>query len=433
MAHVAILCPAAGGHLFPTGSLGCELRRRGHEVTIVARSGAAPIAEQLGLPLCELPEEDGPEFRPPTRASLAVARLFGFAPYVGLRARFRYNAEFYLEMVPALLRDLRVDGVLVDQTILAGGTIAEQLGIPYVSVCSAMHWNREAEVPPHFTDWSYAQNSWARARNAMGYAAWDHYVQPALKIINRYRTSWKLPPLPSVEGIYSPLAEIAQTCAEFDFPRRELPETFHYGGALAADRPCPNDDFPWDQLDGRPLIYASLGTVSSNRRHEIFRKIAVACADLDAQLVISAGSWEEDEKVTRHDLSELPGNPLVMDFVPQIALLKKADLLITHAGQNTVVEALTLAVPMVALPRGADQPALAARLERSGAGLRTSFFHLSARHLKQLVQRALSEESYREKVRSLQQGMIATGGVQRAAEIAERALTTGQPQPRDKE
>ena len=63
MAHFAILCPEAGGHLFPTGSLGHELRRRGHQVTLVARSTAAPIAKRLELPLHELPEDDAPDYR----------------------------------------------------------------------------------------------------------------------------------------------------------------------------------------------------------------------------------------------------------------------------------------------------------------------------------------------------------------------------------
>jgi MGT family glycosyltransferase len=226
------------------------------------------------------------------------------------------------------------------------------------------------------------------------------------------------------------LVQIAQTCPEFDFPRRALPETFHYVGALAANRPCHSDDFPWDRLDGRPLIYASLGTVRTNRNQRIFRKIATACVDLDAQLVISAGSWADDDEGARQDLSSLPGSPLVMDFVPQVALLEKADLLITHAGQNTVVEALTSAVPMVALPRGADQPALAARLERSGAGLRASFFHFTAGQLTKMVRRVLNEESFRERARQLQQAMAATGGVRRAADIAEQALITGRAVPR---
>ena len=57
---------------------------------------------------------------------------------------------------------------------------------------------------------------------------------------------------------------------------------------------------------------------------------------------------------------------MVVDFAPQLELLDKAAMLITHAGVNTVLEALCRGVPMVALPRNADQPGNAARIEYAG-------------------------------------------------------------------
>ena len=48
-------------------------------------------------------------------------------------------------------------------------------------------------------------------------------------------------------------------------------------------------EFPWQKLDGRPLIYASMGTLQ-NRQKPIFETIAAACAGLDAQLRLSLGS-----------------------------------------------------------------------------------------------------------------------------------------------
>ena len=69
--------------------------------------------------------------------------------------------------------------------------------------------------------------------------------------------------------------------------------------------------------------------------------------------------------------------------------------MITHAGQNTTLEALHHGVPLVALPRSADQPALAARLEHAGVGLRASFFHATPRQLRELISRVLTEDSFR--------------------------------------
>lgn len=60
-------------------------------------------------------------------------------------------------------------------------------------------------------------------------------------------------------------------------------------------------------------------------------------------------------------LPELPGNPIVVNYAPQLELLKIADLTITHAGVNTTLESLSNGVPLVAIPITNDQPGVAAR------------------------------------------------------------------------
>ena len=66
-------------------------------------------------------------------------------------------------------------------------------------------------------------------------------------------------------------------------------------------------------------------------------------------------------------LGPLAGDPLVVHFAPQLEILTRAALVITHAGLNTVLESLSEGVPLVALPLGNDQPGVAARLKARGA------------------------------------------------------------------
>ena len=82
MSHFAILAPEMAGHLFPLGALGCELRRRGHQVTLVARAKAATIARQLDLPLCQFPADDVPWQRtfPPAMLAAGWSGLDGHRP-----------------------------------------------------------------------------------------------------------------------------------------------------------------------------------------------------------------------------------------------------------------------------------------------------------------------------------------------------------------
>ncbi|MFM7732080.1 MAG: glycosyltransferase [Cyanobium sp.] len=74
------------------------------------------------------------------------------------------------------------------------------------------------------------------------------------------------------------------------------------------------------------MVYASLGTIQ-NRQLGMFATIAAACADLDVQLVIALGGGSRPE-----ELPPLPGSPLVVAEAPQLELLARAALTITHAG-----------------------------------------------------------------------------------------------------
>ncbi len=426
MSHFALLCPDDAGHLLPIGAVGGELARRGHRITVIARAKAAPLAEQLGLPFRELKTDGMP--LPSAHLLWRIFSAFEAGWMIGVRCAFEWDAHVLLRKLPPLLEELEIDGLLIDQNFAAGGTAAELAGVPFVTICSALLWHEEPGVPPAFTPWPYREGWPARVRNRLGFAAWHWYMRPVMKVINRARRARGLPRLARVDDVFSPLAQISNLCAEFDFPRRALPPQFHYIGSFAADRRVNTDhQFPWDRLDGKPLIFASLGTIVDATNPPVFRKILAACGGLDAQLVLALGNWHGEHGSAAGATRALPDNALIVDFAPQMALLDRAALLITHGGSNTVLESLARGVPMVALPRSADQAGMAARVVCCGAGLRASFQGCTAEELRGLVQRILSDDAIRRRAGQLRQAMQAAGGAQRAAEIAEQALTTGRP------
>ena len=111
-------------------------------------------------------------------------------------------------------------------------------------------------------------------------------------------------------------------------------------------------------------MYASFGTAQNRNRHS-WNAVVKAAVDLDAQVVLSLGGAETSELP-----GKLPDNLLVVPFAPQLEMLDKAVLMITHAGMNSTLESLTAGVPMVAVPIAHDQPGIAARIERTGTGVR---------------------------------------------------------------
>lgn len=425
MAHYALICPDDAGHLLSDGPLGVELMRRGHRVTMVSGSRAVGIAGQLGLPLFEL-NTDG--IHQPLSVPMWLAfSLAGSGWMVALRNWFRWRAEVALRLLPPALDELQPDGVVIDHTIVAAGSVAERLGLPFVTVCSGTMWHEEAAVPPSYTHLPYAEDRRALRRNRWAYAAWHWFMRPTLADINRHRRAWHLSPFRNPNDSMSPLAQVSQLCPEFDFPRRELPDVFHYIGSLASNREVLNDPaFPWDWLDGRPLVFVSLGSMVNAAELSVLRTILAACTGLDAQIVFSLGKWNDQKASLRERIGPAPENVLLVDFAPQLALLEKARLLITHAGLNTVLEAICRAVPMVAIPKRGDTPGIGSRIERSGVGLRTSS-HPTAVQVRQLIDRVLTEDSFRQRAAAVGEAIRAAGGASRAAEIVEKALTTGRP------
>jgi MGT family glycosyltransferase len=428
MAHFAILCPDDAGPLLSIGPVGQELVRRGHRVTLVAPPSALPLARLLDLPLHVVDGEPVPYSS--SFFLRQAARLCAASGQIDIRDYLCWHAEVILQLVPPALRELAVDGVLVDHIFTAGGTAAEHAGVPFVTVCSALMWNEEWSVPPSYTSWSWSPDRGAQWRNRLGYAGWHWFMRPILGVINRYRRRWNLPHLDRVDDTFSSLAQISQLCPEFDFPRRELPNVFHYVGSLTAGRELNTDhQFPWDRLDGRRLIFASLGTVADPGNLSVFPRILAACAGLDAQLILALGKWSDDaeREIRRESLGEIPANAVVVDFAPQLALLDRAALLITHAGVNTVLESLSRAVPMVALPRGVDQPGMGSRVAHAGVGLTGSFRRSTPAQIRAMVNRVLTEDSFRRRAGELREALRAAGGLIRAADIAEEALTTRRP------
>lgn len=409
--HFGIISPPVPGHLHPFGALGRELIGRGHRATLFHMADAEEPARREGLEFVAIGANDHP------RGSMSeflaeVARRHGMAAIRFTIEAIRRSTEMFCREAPSALRESGIEFLLVDQTEPIGGTIAQHLQLPFVTICNALVMNREPSVPPPFTDWSYGDHPWQRMRNRIGYAVSHWMTRPIAQLVREYRSRWNLAPLRTAEDAFSKLAQISQQPPAFDFPRRELPATFHYVGPLR--RPPLNAvPFPWQELDGRPLVYGSLGTLQ-NRREETFRCFAEACAGLHVQLVLTHGGGL-DESAARG----LPGNPVVVRYAPQLEVLARASLTLTHAGLNTVLDSLSCGVPLVAVPITYEQPAIARRVVWCGAGRTIAFSKLNAERLRATVREVMSEPSYKANAERVRESIRDAGGVRRAADLIE--------------
>jgi MGT family glycosyltransferase len=350
-----------------------------------------------------------------------VGQLTGRAALrCGLRGIER-KAMMLFRDAPAAIRDEGIDALIVDQIEMAGGTVAEHLDLPFVSAAAALPVNLDTSVPPCTLPWSHRVGIGARLRNWAGNATFEWiFFSGVRRTINRQRREWGLPAVRGLNDTFSRLAQVAQLPAALELPGRRLPPGFHHTGPWTDAAGRAPVDFPWARLDsGRPLVYASMGTLQ-NGILQTFRMMAEACAGLDLQLVISLGGGQDPAL-----LGDLPGDPVVVGYAPQLDLIQRSALTISHGGLNTVLESLAWGVPMVVLPVTYDQPGVGARVECSGVGRSIPVGRLSVDRLRDAVRLVLGNSFYRVRASRMRSSIEAADGLNRAADLIEEAFATG--------
>ena len=404
--HFGIVTPPVPGHLHPFGALGRELISRGHRATVLHMADLEPRVRAEHLDFIPIGQSDHPPGSLP-QSLAALGQLQGLAALRFTIQAVRKTTEMFCRDAPSAIRDAGIDMLLVDQTEPGGGTIAEHLGLPFITICNALPLNREAAVPPPFTPWTTGQHWWQQARNQLGYAISARLLLPVTQVVAKYRRQWKLPKHRTPEDSFSPLAQISQQPREFDFPRR-VPDTFHYTGPLRDTR-IPAASFPWYRLDpARTLIYASLGTLQHSKE-KLFLCFAEACTGFPNVQLVLAGC----------DIPKLPGDPISVAWAPQAQLIERASLVLTHGGLNTVLDALRFGVPIIAVPITYEQPAIAARAAWSGVGRSIPLKRLTAPRLRSQIREILNNPAYYTQARNMATACKNAGGVERAAIVIE--------------
>jgi MGT family glycosyltransferase len=400
------------GHLNPLIALSRELMARGHKVTFFQKPELEARVRQKG-----------PEFSPigmssscsgvHERADSQHKPSSGIAALRHGIRRIVYDIEMSLREAPAALLRAGVDALIIDEIALAGPTLAEMLRLPYFVVSTSIPHNFGWSAPRRIAP---PRSGFTRVQDALLQVSVLRMRGPVRRRLDRLRRQAGLGSIREIKKVFPELAHITQLPECLDFPRSGLPSNFYYTGPFIDEFARQSVEFPWDRLDGRPLVYASLGTTLKSDP-ETFHLIAEACDGLGLQLVISLGG-RRDPKM----FHGLPGNPLVVRDAPQLELLKRAQVVITHAGPNTVFETLMQGKPMVALPKAFDQPAIAARLERLGVAEVLRLNNLSARLIRTALVKVLNEPSYRDAAKGLQTRMRSDCGLERAADVIEEAM-----------
>lgn len=153
----------------------------------------------------------------------------------------------------------------------------------------------------------------------------------------------------------------------------------------------------------KPIIYVSMGTVFNNENADLFQVLVEACKFFahEYAVIVSTGDEKAYEKYANSPLNS--DSILLVPHTPQVEILKIAHLFITHAGMNSVSEAINYGVPIICLPLSGDQPFVAWRVaDELGMGIRLQpDSTLTVDKVKESISEILTNPSYKQQATHL--------------------------------
>lgn len=202
---------------------------------------------------------------------------------------------------------------------------------------------------------------------------------------------------------------IVFTSSHFQRNSHIFKDNYLFVGPSITETETPNH-FPMNELKDIPVIYISMGTIVNNQL-EFYQKCFHAFRDLNVKVILSIG-----KQLTVEQLGDIPDNFMVRNYLPQLDILRRSDVFISHCGMNSTSESLYFEVPLVMLPIINDQHTIAERVYELGAGVMLNIQQLSAEDLTHAVNEVLQHPIYKENAKKISQSFHEAGGYIKAVD-----------------
>lgn len=379
----------AHGHINPTLPVVTELVKRGERVIYYALEEFRPAIERTGASFC------------------SYEHLFWFMREDTEEITARHLEALIQDchvLIPRLLaaiQEIKPDYIIHDSLCPWGKYIAQMTGLP--AICSSVIFgltrkllmSMPGDIVGKLGMYIVMKKVEAQIRTAVAHLS------------EKYRI-----PMPDALDLFTNVEQlnIVYTSRQFQPFAHLLDDSFKLVGASILPRPGA-PAFPFEQLrEDRPLIYISLGTFF-NAHLDFYRMCCDAFANPKWQVVMSIG-----QSITAEQLGTIPDNILVRPVVPQLALLPRVNLFITHAGMGSANEALYYRVPMIAIPQAGDQPWVARRIEQVGAGKELARGRVSVSRLRRMAEKIMANPVYAQASGRMGETLRQAGGYQRAVD-----------------
>jgi MGT family glycosyltransferase len=395
MAKYVFLNMPARGHVNPTLAVVQELVRRGQEVSYYLTEEFRDVVQATGAVFQPYESKlKGVPTMPPSFSSVGGAPTGSVGPMF-LLEDMRYVPPQIIDRIRAEQPDV----IVYDFMCFWARTVIDELHVPAVATRATYASNE------HFNMMNQMRE---RMQNMP--AAREMMERMSARMAEQGGSSTN--PLADIFSVFSRAEQLNIIFIPKEF--QPAAETFDDRYLLVGPSILPRHeapDFPFDQLGSdRPLLYISLGSIFTNQP-EFYKQCFAAFADQPWQVVLSIG-----KHIDLTTLGPVPENFLLSPYVPQLDILPRTRLFVTHAGTNSVMESMYFGVPMVLIPQQPEQQMHAQRVVDLGLGVMLDKGSVTTSTLREAVERVAHDEAYRERAQRMQQSVRAAGGYQRAVD-----------------
>lgn len=393
MAKYVFLNMPAHGHVNPTLPIVQELVRRGQQVSYYLTE----------------------EFRDAVQATGAVFHGYESKMKEIMAMSFDKEGNMSPERVASISQEMAGQMRQVPPGVMDSIRAEQPDVIVYDFMCMwAKQVVQELQVPAITTRATYVSNEHFNLNDEMKRSM--HYFPEMRKRMEMMRAMMVEQDKSSTD-LFADMLQNVESLNIVIIPKEFQPaaETFDgryvfVGSSISPRHEAP--DFPFNQLDTeRPLLYISLGSVAFPQP-EFFKVCFEAFAEQPWQVVLSVGRLTD-----LTTLGPIPDNFLLAPYVPQLDILPRTHLFVTHAGTNSVLESMYYGVPMVLIPQQPEQRLHAQRVVDMGLGVMLEKDAVSALTLREAVERVAHDPAYRERMQQMQHVTRSGGGYQRAADV----------------